>query len=465
MLPDEILLAIFDFFVDEDAYRRKDVEAWQSLVHVCRRWRRVIFGSPRRLNLRLVCGVNTLVRDALAVWPPLPLDIRGGAYHANGMNILAGLQLSDRVCRINLWGSDMSLLEKIFAAMQEPFPELTDLMISVVDLFYETVSALPDSFLGGSAPRLQKLHLYNIPFPGLPKLLLSATHLVDLRLCNIPHSGYFSPEAMATAFSMLTSLKLLTLKFLSFQSRPDRTSPRSPPTRSLLPVLDTLRFEGVTEYLDDLVARIDAPRLNNLNVVFYDIISDIPQFIQFISRTSTLEVLETAHVYFRVDSVGVRLSSETSGYRELNVKISSGDLEMQLLRVCTSYLPPLSTSEDLYIYETTCPRRDWPDDDTVWLELLRLFTSVKNLYLSDAIATCIARILQELLVGGRTTEVFPALKIISLEGTQPLKPIPEGIEKFIAARRLSGHPITVSPVSSWERNLDTRNLDSVFYEC
>ena len=75
MLPDEVLLAIFDSWVDEDAFRKKDVEAWQMLVHVCRRWRSVVFGSPRRLNLRLVCGAKTPARDTLDVWPPLPLII------------------------------------------------------------------------------------------------------------------------------------------------------------------------------------------------------------------------------------------------------------------------------------------------------------------------------------------------------------------------------------------------------
>ncbi|KAN0109365.1 hypothetical protein V8E52_009337 [Russula decolorans] len=57
----------------------------------------------------------------------------------------------------------------------------------------------PNSPLLGS-PKFSELFMYEgrhgIPFPGLPKLLLSATHLVQLWLANIPHSGYISPEAM-----------------------------------------------------------------------------------------------------------------------------------------------------------------------------------------------------------------------------------------------------------------------------
>ena len=57
--------------------RRMEVEGWQLLVHVCRRWRNVVFGSPRRLNLQLRCTHETPVKDKLDVWPSLPLIIKG----------------------------------------------------------------------------------------------------------------------------------------------------------------------------------------------------------------------------------------------------------------------------------------------------------------------------------------------------------------------------------------------------
>ena len=75
---------------------------------------------------------------------------------------------------------------------------------------------IPDSFWGGSAPRLRHFELSGIPFPGLPKLLLSATHLNHLSLSGIPHSGYFSPEAMVALLSVLSCLNFLELDFQSF---------------------------------------------------------------------------------------------------------------------------------------------------------------------------------------------------------------------------------------------------------
>jgi hypothetical protein len=44
---------------------------------------------------------------------------------------------------------------------------------------------------------------------------------------------------------------------------------------------------------------------------------------------------------------------------------------------------------------------------------------------------------------------FARLQNIFLEGLQPSGPVQEGIVKFVAARQLSGHPITVS---LWERD-------------
>jgi hypothetical protein len=129
---------------------------------------------------------------------------------------------------LDLGRMSSSDLEKLSAAMQEPFPELTRLELSS----YGKV-LLPDSFLSGSAPRLRILSLFSIPFPGLPKLLLSAIHLVNLTLWRIPHSGYISPKVMGTALSTFTSLEDLWLDFrssdplyLALTEQPDVCHPR-----------------------------------------------------------------------------------------------------------------------------------------------------------------------------------------------------------------------------------------------
>jgi hypothetical protein len=393
----------------------------------------------------------------LGVWPALPLHIDD--CDKNLRDIVAVLKRSDRVHVIYLWRFPNSHweLEKLSAAMQVPFPKLRYLQLCL-STYGEAI--LPDSFLGGSAPSLRYLHLDCITFPGLPKLLLSTIHLVDLHLWNIPHSGYISPKATVTALSALTHLDKLTLRFRSPLSRPDRASRLlPPPTRSVLSILTDFSFKGDSEYLDDLVAHIDAPRLNYLNVTFFnDILFDTPQLMRFICRTPTLKPLEMAKVYLGGDSAVVYLSSLRSRNNQLRVEILCTELDWQVLllhQVITSSFPSLSTLDDLYIDKGGSLFRSQQQgenniENSLWLELLLPFRIVKNLCVSKEFVPRMVSALQE-LVGIRATEVLPTLQNIFLEGLEPSGPVQEGIQQFVDARQDISDPIAVSPWDGKER--------------
>ena len=457
MLPDDILLEVFHFYVDNprDGPLRDSIkeviESWQRLVHVCRRWRIVVFGSPRRLNLQLACGANT---DTVDIWPALPLVILGYDPIRREDNTFALLERSDlvrRISQITHWELSSRELEDILEAMQVPFPELTHLHLYNYDKS-KPVVPLSDSFLGGSAPRLRSLSLGYIPYPGLPKLLLSATHLTDLHLYEIPDFGYISPEAMVACLSTLTSLELLCLEFLFPPPLHGQESQRPPPSiRTSLPVLHHFTFKGGGEYLEYLLGRIDAPRLSYLDITFFnDIVFVTPQFTRFISHTPTFEAFDEATIAFEDSTASVKLSS---AYARLYVSISCRELDWRLSfleQVCTSSLPTLSTSQDLYMMSDDPWPQDWKDniDYAQWLELLHSFSTVKNLYLSKEIAPCVVPALRD-LVGGRTTEAFATLENIFVEELQPSGPVQEGIGKFVAARQVTSHTITVS---LWDRD-------------
>jgi len=265
MLPDDVLLEIFGVCMDDDIDRRHQ-GTWLRLVHVCRRWRCLVFASPRHLDLRLLCTPRRLLND-LDIWPEFPIVIR--VYDRTPQpqdvdNIIAVLKQPNRVCKISVEDIARSLLEK-FAAIKTPFPELRELKLASNDA---NLPIIPESFMGGSAPRLRGLGLWGLSFPSLPKLLSSTTDLVKLTLSGLPHSGYTSPEATVTCLSTLTKLKSLSLGFRSPQSRVNRES-RQPP-RTVLPALTSFWFLGDSNYLEDFMSRIDPPLLNRVSIEFFD---------------------------------------------------------------------------------------------------------------------------------------------------------------------------------------------------
>lgn len=143
--------------MDENQETIEGIHVWQTLVHVCRQWGSIVFASPRCLNLQLILTPGRPAKDALEdVWPALPLVIQGLVSTSNVDNIISGLERSNTVSKIDLSFPSLQL-EDVSAAMQVPFPELTDLLLWSNETASEPV--LPNSFLGGSAPRLRYLQL------------------------------------------------------------------------------------------------------------------------------------------------------------------------------------------------------------------------------------------------------------------------------------------------------------------
>jgi hypothetical protein len=213
-------------------------------------------------------------------------------------------------------------MESVSEAMQGPFSELTKLELKlltsddtrIVD-HRAPLAGVPGSFLGGSVPRLRSLYFEGVPFPGLPRLLVSFFDLVELILSFIPLSGYFSPEVMVTSLSALTGLEHFSPGFQSYQTRPDQNSQcPPPPMRAVLPVLRTFFFEGANEYLEDLVTWIDALKLTVCSIDLHgQSIYDIPHFSQFID-CSTVIIGALVHVdRYRMVSVKLPLQTQMSG--------------------------------------------------------------------------------------------------------------------------------------------------------
>jgi len=457
MLHDDILLEIFD------SYRRlvsrfDGMGEWQKLLHVCRRWRYIVLASPRRLDLRIECNRRTPTRKLLDIWPPFPISIScypwgSGSAHGD-RNIFAALQRPNRISHIDLSDISSMEVEQFAAAMDEPFPILTDLCVHTFEMYLEPpgTAELPDSFLGRSAPRLQTLLLEGVAFPSLPNLALSASHFQYLNLHSIPHAGYIPPEAMITFLLPLHNLKGLTIEFTYPESRPLQTSP-PPLTCALLPSLIGFRFKGASEYLMDFIARIDTPMLDSFQVTFVSDVIDIPnipQLHEFIDRAERLKTFIRAKVYLRSLEVQVIFKSSTNLGLDITCEVSECPLSSMV--ALYEQLPTIpSQADQLELYEDAFDElvdEEWQDlYDPLWLQLLNPFVSVKTLYVSERLGPFVASVLGK-LTGESVTEVLPILNDLYFEGLGSSEFVQKTIKSFVSIRQLSGHPVIVR---CWER--------------
>ena len=158
---------------------------------------------------------------------------------------------------------------------------------------------------------------------------------------------------MATCLSKLINLEYFSLEFESPPSSPNQEARHPlPPTRFDLPVLNRITFKGVYEYMEDFLARINAPLCQTFETTFFDDIHfHTPNLIQFISRIQ-MEAPSEVDVVFSRDGASVTL--RTSSVRSVKVEVLSKVPNWQLsflVEICALCLPFLSATKKLYIYE------------------------------------------------------------------------------------------------------------------
>jgi hypothetical protein len=399
----------------------------------------------------------------LDIWPDLPIFVHAidGFLMEEIEDCTAALRLNHRVSGIRLEDISDPQWKAFGPLMQHPFPSLTHLWIQPKYLINHAISR---TFLGGSAPSLQVLHLAKAPFPALPELLLSTTNIVRLWYNDIPDSGYISPQEMVTSLSALTQLESLSLTFHSprFFTFPDRAIQIPPPhTRTLLPALTYLGLCGIPEYVEDLVAQLDAPLLESMTIMLYHRkVLEVSELAKFIRRTDKLSLTDRAEVTFMHESMFIILSQELLVGRVdpktlvLKFPCEKWDSRLSYLaELWESCVPSPSPFECLHM-DIPYSWRDVIDDpEPQWLELLHPFSAVKDLRLSKSVASRVAQALRG-LPAERVMGVLPALEIVFISGLQPFGPVREAISEFVDARQLSGHPVSIhwegGPVESEE---------------
>ena len=451
VLPEDVLLEIFDFY-RLDAMEESEGRPWKwhRLAHVSRKWRHVVFGSPRRLGLRILCEYGAPIGSILASWPTLPLVAK---FIANckskriPRNVMVALRRPDRLCEIDLHVTS-SMLAPIIEATQKPCQKLESIRITV-QVFIGPSIQVGKAFLGGSAPHLREIKLDGIafPFPSIQQVLLSTNNLVELYLAKIPNDAYFSPNDLVTGLSTAVQLKRLTVDFHSTASSLPPNITRPPPRRTTpLPSLMFLEFNGATAYIEEFVARIDLPASCKLAIrLFNDNLFEIPQLFKLIARLNVLNSPAWALVRHTVDFVGVLFFQEGRPLIEnCFLGTSCRWLDQQLsfvARILNQLSPLLSNAHSLGIQDDYSLLSGQLVTSTRWLEVLRPFTHVTQVYVRAT--HLLLGIARALVAEDMTAEVLPELALLHLKGYRNSLAAERAAELFVARRKASGRTVSL----------------------
>ncbi|KAI9445793.1 hypothetical protein BJY52DRAFT_1228695 [Lactarius psammicola] len=231
---------IFDFCQID--YRRqlpvypfRSIWEWRRLVHI-------VFGSSCHLDLQVLCTNGTRVRENLDIWPPFPIAIKYyyktlTPYHED--SLFAALEHPGRICYVDLYLTGPQLRE-------------VATVIDLVSLYLDEI--LPEDYI------------------------------------------VILPDATVTRLAAFPRLKFLSIRSKWVMPHSDQIRPPSV-TRTLLPALTSIVFEGACKYLEDLVAQIDSPQLNQIDITCWNEFLDfrVGQLFKFIDRSQDSEMALIRH--------------------------------------------------------------------------------------------------------------------------------------------------------------------------
>ena len=432
-VTDGVLLNIFRYFLDVSP------RDWPRLVHTCCKWRRIVLASQRTLRLQLFCTHGTPVQKSLDCWRTLPIIVEyGGSLTLDPPvpededDIIAALKQSDRVISISLTVTS-SLMEKL-SAIEKPFSELQDLVLLSRDGVPLT---LPSTFRCGQ--HLRCFHSTGIAFPSLLQPLCSSsfTNLTDVQLHDAFLPRQVSPDVLKNILSKMPRLRSLSLHFCP------TTHYRFPLVplygeRVVLSFLKHLNYRGKVMCLESIVAMINAPFLEDIEITLDNPLLALPKFKQFIDGIGTQRSHRGGHILSSEPCVLMSLK-RPGVLMHLKLQSLSKPSLMQIssmAQVCLDIFPFLRNEG--YICVTTQASRRMDSSPSV--DLLDSFTGEKSFHLDANHWIHIVHASQP----GRHENVLPPMDKLYIPQPGPCHAfLREAVVSFMVSRRLSGHPIAV----------------------
>ncbi|KAH9043493.1 hypothetical protein EDB83DRAFT_1584786 [Lactarius deliciosus] len=356
--------------------------------------------------------------------------------------LLRHLQRHNRVRSIDLCLT-YSVMEKLSTQVKEPLSELEDLVLRSISSRHFFPSDLPFRW----SSRLRVLNLTDISLPSLPLLLSSSPNLVDLQLHR--SSEFPPPVALANALSGTTRLESLALLSDSFHHA---SAPLPSGRRVILPALTRLEFRGYSQYLEGLVAEIDAPRLGKIELTFVGLVSSLSEIGQFINLIEAQRSHSRAEIRTNMNDISIRFTpgpsefeSPSSPYFVLRIHRTRLNHQLSSMGCVCDLLPPflLGTGDLGIVTRPPSSEQDGDIDGENWLRLLRPFSKAERFYVAGELGTDIMHALQR--ADGEFATVLPALRklYVAMESRSPCEAFQAAMASFKTARQLSGRPIEV----------------------
>ena len=270
-------------------------------------------------------------------------------------------------------------------AMGGQFPALERLFIW--PLSHDNMSLiLPTRF---QAPHLLMLSLHHVVPPVRSPLLTTTVGLVELRFWDMPLLPSLRPSDLVARLSSIPQQESLSIGLNSpIPTRDVETQLLHTPIRTLvtLPNLRLCISRCGSAYLEGLLAQIDTPLLEELNIWFYNQLTfTVPHLSQFIDRTENLRFGFARLSFYQGNVILMADGDEQNKTNPFGMKIDCRQVDWQVsaaAQVLGALMPALSVVERLplsYGDRGVSSKERNEVDRILWREVLRPFSSVKVL--------------------------------------------------------------------------------------
>ena len=175
-------------------------------------------------------------------------------------------------------------------------------------------------------------------------------------------------------------------------------------------------------YLDNLVAQINTPVLERLNLtLLFELAFTLVNLTEFICRTEGFGCPD-ARINFNKDRVSIKagFNEQRTTIAKFSLHVNCEQLDWQIdssAQVCSALGRALSTVEELTLdLDVSGMASDWEKslDSTLWHELLLPFIGVKKLHIGPPLTLELSQSLES-VAGGLVLELLPELEELEVQ--------------------------------------------------